>query len=138
MTLVQVLPSVNAALTATSAAALFTGYWAIRNKRVSMHWKCMTVAFLSSTIFLACYITYHLLSQVLHHYAGPWRPFYLGLLGSHTILAVLALPMVLRTMWLAAVRKKFAEHRRIARWTFPVWGYVSVTGVLVYFMLYRL
>ena len=138
MTLVEVLPSINASLNATSAAALFTGYWAIRNKRVSMHWKCMTLAFVSSTVFLGCYITYHLLSQVLHHYAGPWRPFYLGMLTSHTILAVVALPLVLRTMWLAAVRKKFADHRRIARWTFPVWAYVSVTGVLVYLMLYRL
>ncbi len=138
MTLVDVLPSTNAALNATSAAALFTGYWAIRNKRIALHRACMLVAFASSTVFLACYITYHLLSQVLHHYAGPWRPFYLGMLTSHTILAVVALPLVLRTLWLAAVRKNFAAHARIARWTFPVWAYVSVTGVLVYLMLYRL
>jgi uncharacterized membrane protein YozB (DUF420 family) len=138
MTLTDALPTVNASLNAASAAALFTGYWAIRTKRMSLHWKCMAVAFASSTLFLAGYLTYHALSQVLHHYAGPWRPFYLGMLTSHTILAVVALPLVLRTMWLSAVRRKYAAHRRIALWTFPVWAYVSVTGVLVYVMLYRL
>ena len=138
MTLTDALPTVNASLNATSAAALFTGYWAIRTKRISLHWKCMAVAFAASTLFLAGYLTYHALSQVLHHYAGPWRSFYLGMLTSHTILAVVALPLVLRTMWLSAVRRKYAAHRRIAVWTFPVWGYVSVTGVLVYWMLYRL
>lgn len=138
MTLTEALPSVNAAMNATSACALFTGYWAIRNKRVSLHWKCMAVAFTASAIFLAGYLTYHALSQVLHHYAGPGRPFYLALLTSHTILAVVALPLILRTMWLSAVRRNYAAHRRIALWTFPVWAYVSVTGVLVYWLLYRL
>ncbi len=138
MTLTEVLPTVNASLNATSAAALFTGYWAIRTKRMSLHWKCMAIAFAASTLFLAGYLTYHALSQVLHHYGGPWRPFYLTLLTSHTILAVVALPLVLRTIWLSAVRKSYAAHRRIAVWTFPVWAYVSVTGVLVYLMLYRL
>jgi putative membrane protein len=138
MTLTEALPTVNASLNAASACALFTGYWAIRKRRMSLHWKCMAVAFASSTLFLAGYLTYHALSQVLHHYAGPWRPFYLGMLTSHTILAVVALPLVLRTIWLSAVRRKYAAHRRIALWTFPVWAYVSVTGVLVYLMLYRL
>lgn len=138
MTLVDALPTVNASLNATSAVALFAGYWAIRTKRVSLHWKCMAVAFAASTLFLAGYLTYHALSQILHHYAGPWRPFYLALLGSHTILAVVVLPLILRTLWLSAVKRSYAAHRRIAVWTFPVWAYVSVTGVLVYFMLYRL
>jgi len=79
--------------------------------RVSLHWKCMAVAFAASTLFLAGYLTYHALSQILHHYAGPWRPFYLALLGSHTILAVVALPLVLRTMWLSAVRRACALVR---------------------------
>jgi putative membrane protein len=138
VTLVEVLPTVNASLNATSACALFTGYWAIRTRRMSLHWKCMAVAFAASTLFLAGYLTYHALSTVLHHYAGPGRPFYLALLGTHTVLAIVALPMVLRTIWLSAVRKSYAAHRRIAVWTFPVWAYVSVTGVLVYFLLYRL
>lgn len=138
MTLTDALPTVNASLNATSAAALFTGYWAIRTRRMSLHWKCMAVAFAASTLFLAGYLTYHAISQVLHHYAGPFRPFYLGMLTSHSILAVVALPLVLRTIWLSAVRREYAAHRRIAVWTFPVWAYVSVTGVLVYWMLYRL
>ncbi len=138
MTLTEALPTVNASLNALSACALFAGYWAIRTKRVSLHWKLMTAACVASTLFLAGYLTYHALSQVLHHYAGPWRPFYLALLTSHTILAALVLPLVLRTVWLSAVRRKYAAHRRIAVWTFPVWAYVSVTGVLVYWMLYRL
>jgi uncharacterized membrane protein YozB (DUF420 family) len=138
MTLTDVLPTVNASLNATSACALFTGYWAIRTKRMSLHWKCMAVAFVASTLFLAGYLTYHALSQVLHPYVGAARPFYLVLLGTHTVLAVVALPLVLRTIWLSAVRKSYAAHRRIAVWTFPIWAYVSVTGVLVYLMLYRL
>jgi len=138
MTVVDALPTVNASLNAVSACAVFTGYWAIRTKRTKLHWQCMAVAFAASTLFLAGYLTYHALSSVLHHYAGPWRPFYLALLTSHTLLAVVALPLVLRTMWLSAVRRSYAAHRRIARWTFPVWAYVSVTGVLVYWMLYRL
>jgi putative membrane protein len=138
MTLVDALPTVNATLNATSACALFAGYWAIRTKRFQLHWKLMAVAATASTLFLAGYLTYHALSQVLHHYAGPGRAFYLVLLTSHTILAVVALPMILRTMWLSAVKRRFVAHARLARWTFPVWGYVSVTGVVVYVMLYRL
>ena len=136
--MISLLPTINACFNALSASALLLGYWAIRRNRVRLHWQCMAVAFGASTLFLAGYLTYHALSSVLHHYAGPWRPFYLVLLGSHTILAVVALPLVLRTIWLSAVRRSYAAHRRIAVWTLPVWGYVSVTGVLVYLMLYRL
>jgi putative membrane protein len=138
MTLLEALPTVNASLNATSACALGAGYWAIRTKRASLHWKLMAVACAASTLFLAGYLTYHAMSQVLHHYAGPWRPFYLVLLGTHTVLAAVVLPLVLRTVWLSAVRRSYAAHRRIAVWTFPIWAYVSVTGVLVYWMLYRL
>ncbi len=137
MTLAEALPTVNAAMNATSAGFLFTGYWAIRTKRISLHWKCMAVAFAASAIFLAGYLTRIALTGP-HHYQGPGRTFYLVLLGTHTTLAVLALPLILRTMWLSAVRRKYAAHRRIAVWTFPVWAYVSVTGVVVYWMLYRL
>ncbi|TMA28368.1 MAG: DUF420 domain-containing protein [Deltaproteobacteria bacterium] len=137
MTLAEVLPSVNASFNGVSACALFTGYWAIRTKRFALHWKCMAVAFTASALFLAGYLTRFALTGV-HRYQGPGRTFYLVLLGTHTVLAVLALPLILRTMWLSAVRRKYASHRRIAVWTWPVWAYVSVTGVVVYWMLYRL
>jgi len=125
LTLAEGLPTFNAAMNASSAAALFTGYWAVRTRRVSLHWKCMAAAFGASALFLVGYLTRFALTGV-HHYAGPWRTFYL------------ALPLILRTMWLSAVRKAYPAHRKVARWTFPVWAYVSVTGVLVYWMLYRL
>jgi putative membrane protein len=137
VTLAEALPGVNASLNATSACALFAGYWAIRTRRLSLHWKCMAAAFAASSLFLVGYLTRYALTGV-HHYAGPGRGFYLVLLGTHTLLAALALPLILRTMWLSAVRRSYAAHRRIAVWTFPVWAYVSVTGVLVYIMLYRL
>jgi putative membrane protein len=137
MTLADVLPGVNATLNAASACALFLGYWAIRTKRYALHWKCMAAAFTASSLFLAGYLTRFALTGV-HRYQGPYRNFYLVLLGTHTLLAILALPLILRTMWLSAVRKSFQKHRRLAVWTFPVWAYVSVTGVAVYWMLYRL
>jgi putative membrane protein len=137
VTLGEALPSVNAAMNGASACALFTGYWAIRTRRLSLHWKCMAVAFAASGLFLVGYLTRFALTGV-HHYAGPGRTFYLALLATHTLLAVVALPLILRTMWLSAVRRRFQAHRRVAVWTFPVWAYVSVTGVVVYFMLYRL
>jgi len=137
VTLAEALPGVNASLNATSACALFAGYWAVRTRRLSLHWKCMAAAFAASSLFLVGYLTRYALTGV-HHYAGPGRGFYLVLLGTHTLLAALALPLILRTMWLSAVRRSYAAHRRIAVWTFPGWAYASVTGVLVYIMLYRL
>jgi putative membrane protein len=137
MTLAEFLPTMNAAMNATSAAALFAGFWAIRKRRPQLHWKFMVGAFVASAIFLVGYLTRFALTGV-HHYQGPFRSFYLVLLGTHTVLAVVALPLILRTMWLSAVRRRFAAHARIAVWTFPVWAYVSVTGVVVYVMLYRL
>jgi len=139
MTLAQALPSVNAAMNAVSACALFAGWVAIRRGRFGLHWKLMATAFAASTLFLAGYLTRIALTGV-HRFPlqGPVRTAYYLLLGSHTLLAVVALPFVLRTIWLSAVRRSFEQHRRIAVWTFPVWAYVSVTGVLVYLMLYHL
>jgi putative membrane protein len=137
VTVAEFLPGMNAAFNATSACALFAGYWAIRTRRFSLHWKLMAVAFTASSLFLVGYLTRFALTGV-HRYQGPGRTFYLVLLGTHTVLAVVALPLILRTLWLSAVRRRYAAHRRIAVWTFPVWAYVSVTGVLVYWMLYRL
>jgi len=137
VTLAEALPTVNAALNATSACALFLGYWAVRTKRYALHWKFMTAAFTASSLFLVGYLTRFALTGV-HRYQGPFRSFYLLLLGTHTVLAVVSVPLILRTIWLSAVRKSFQQHRRLAVWTFPVWAYVSVTGVVVYWMLYRL
>ena len=137
MTLAEALPTVNAALNATSACALFAGYWAIRTRRIALHWKLMAAAFVASSLFLVGYLTRFALTGV-HRYQGPFRSFYLLLLGTHTVLAVVSVPLILRTIWLSAVRKSFQQHRRLAVWTFPVWAYVSVTGVVVYWMLYRL
>jgi putative membrane protein len=139
VTLAEALPTFNAAMNATSAAALFAGYWAIRTRRQSLHWKLMAAAFCASAIFLAGYLTRFALTGV-HRYPGTgvMKTVYLAILGTHTVLAICCLPLILRTMWLSAVKKRFADHRKIARWTFPVWGYVSVTGVVVYLMLYRL
>ena len=137
MTVAEFLPGLNAAFNATSACALFAGYWAIRTRRLSLHWKFMAVAFTASSLFLIGYLTRFALPGI-HRYQGPGRTFYLALLGTHTFLAVVALPLILRTLWLSAVKRRYAAHRRIAVWTFPVWAYVSVTGVLVYWMLYRL
>jgi putative membrane protein len=137
MTLAEALPTVNAVMNATSACALFAGYWAIKSGRRELHWKFMATAFAASALFLAGYLTRFALTGV-HRYQGPGRTFYFILLGTHTTLAVVALPLILRTMWLSAVRKQYAAHRRIAVWTLPIWAYVSVTGVVVYWMLYRL
>ena len=138
MTLADVLPTVNAALNATSAVLLFAGWRAIRAGRRDVHRALMLSAFGSSTLFLASYLTRVALTGT-HRFPGSGllRAAYLAVLASHTLLAVAALPLVLRTLFLA-LRERLPEHRRIARWTFPIWLYVSVTGVVVYVMLYHL
>ncbi len=131
------LPAVNAALNGTCALLLVAGYLFIRNQKVLLHKAAMGGAFLTSVFFLISYLTYH-----AHHgatrFAGTgWvRPAYFTLLISHTFLAVVILPLSLRTLYLA-LRSRFNDHKRIARWTLPIWLYVSVTGVAVYWMLYR-
>jgi putative membrane protein len=139
MTLAEVLPSWNAAMNAASACALFAGWSAIRRGNRALHWKLMSVAFGASVLFLAGYLTRFALTGV-HRFPlhGAVRTFYYVLLGTHTVLAAIALPFVLRTMWLSAVKRSYDRHKRIAVWTFPIWAYVSVTGVLVYVMLYHL
>ncbi len=136
MTLAAVLPSVNAALNATSAALLVGGFAAIRAGRRDVHRRFMLGALASSTLFLAGYLTRIALTGT-HRFpgGGALRATYLAVLGSHTLLAAIALPLVLRTVFLAW-RGRFPSHRRIARWTLPVWLYVSVTGVAVYALLY--
>lgn len=131
------LPAVNAALNAVCAVLLVVGFGFIRRRRIAAHRRTMKTAFVVSVLFLASYLTYHAHAGV-HRYpgAGPARTVYLAILATHTILAAAVVPLVLRTLYLAG-QSRFVEHRRIARWTLPIWFYVSVTGVVVYTMLYR-
>ncbi|MEO8035853.1 MAG: DUF420 domain-containing protein [Acidobacteriota bacterium] len=139
MTLLQVLPILNASLNALSGVLLFTGFLFIRQRRIQVHKRFMLAACTSSTLFLISYITYHSLRHgVVTRFAGTgfWRTFYLSMLTSHTILAIIVLPLAIVTV-LKGLKMNVPQHRRIARWTFPLWMYVSVTGVLVYFFLYQ-
>ncbi len=138
MAIADLLPTVNACLNATSAVLLFVGYRAIRAKRIARHRMAMQSAFVTSAIFLVSYLTRFYLTGA-HHFPGDgWlKIVYLAILFSHMVLAVATVPLVLRTLYLARA-KRFVEHRRIARFTFPIWMYVSVTGVIVYMMLYHL
>jgi len=130
-------PGIDAALNATSALLLTIGYVFIRRKKVRAHKACMLSAVVTSTLFLVCYIWYHARHGVTRFAGhGVVRGFYLTLLASHTVLAVVIVPLVLITVY-RAWRGMFDRHRRIARWTLPLWVYVSVTGVVVYWMLYQ-
>jgi putative membrane protein len=132
------LPTVNAFLNATSAVLLALGYRAIRRLEIERHRALMLSAATTSTLFLISYITYHAhVGSVRFTGRGPIRAVYFGILGSHTLLAIVVLPLVLRTLYLG-LRRKDDKHRRIARVTLPIWLYVSVTGVIVYWMLYHL
>ena len=130
------LPSVNAGLNLTSATLLAVGYLFIRRGRVSSHRTCMVGAFLASSLFLGSYVLYHLHEgNVRFQGHGFIRGIYFAILISHTILAVVIVPLVLRTLYLAW-KGRFDLHREWARWTLPLWFYVSVTGVVIYEMLY--
>ena len=132
------LPALNACLNATSALFLLLAYRAIRRREIDRHRRLMLAAAITSAVFLASYLTYHArVGSVRFTGQGPVRTIYFAILISHTILAVTVLPLVLRTLYLG-LRRRDGQHRRIARWTFPIWLYVSVTGVIVYVMLYRL
>lgn len=132
------LPSINAALNALSAVLLLLGFIFIKRGNRAAHRNCMVGALISSTAFLACYLTYHALVQGVTRFQGTgWpRSLYFTILLSHTILAMVLLPLVFLTV-VRAMRGQFERHKAIARWTWPVWMYVSVTGVLVYLMLYH-
>jgi putative membrane protein len=134
----ELLPAVNACLNGTSAILLFSGWRAIKARRVETHWRLMVAAVTASALFLVFYVIRFSLTGA-HRYPAPdWtRTVYYVVLSSHSLLAVVVLPLVARTLFLGA-RKRFAQHKKLARWTFPIWAYVSVTGVIVYFMLYHL
>ena len=130
------LPALNASLNAASAVLLCAGYVFIRRKRVAAHRACMLLALLTSALFLASYLTYHYHAGSVPYRGSGWtRPVYFTLLISHTILAVAVVPLALITVARAA-RGRFDRHVKIARLTLPIWIYVSVTGVVIYWMLY--
>jgi putative membrane protein len=131
------LPTVDASLNALSAVFLATGFFFIRRKNVRAHKTCMLSAVATSVLFLGCYLTYHFFHGVTRFPGQGWaRPLYFALLVSHTVLAAAIVPLVLVTLY-RAWRQRFDLHRKIARWTFPIWLYVSVTGVVVYWVLYH-
>lgn len=131
------LPTVNAALNFTAAVLIGTGFYFIKQKNIPAHKVCMIAALGVSAVFLASYLFYHYnVGNVRFTKQGWIRDVYFPLLITHTILATVVLPMVLRTAFLA-FKGRFVNHVRIAKWTFPAWMYVSITGVVVYFMLYH-
>ncbi len=137
---VPLLVSFNALMNASATALLLLGLWTIHRGWKEAHARLMVAALGASALFLAGYLTYHFGLQKTQgptpfHGTGIWRPLYFALLITHVLGAIVNLPMVLRTFWLAH-RERWDDHRRLARWTFPLWLYVSVTGVLVYFTLY--
>jgi uncharacterized membrane protein YozB (DUF420 family) len=132
------LPALNAGLNATSALLLAAGYASIRRGRVLAHRACMLAACAVSALFLAFYLTYHAQVGSVHFTGRGWiRPVYFTILISHTVLAAAIVPLALVTLW-RAWRERFGAHRRVARWTLPIWMYVSVTGVVIYLMLYQI
>ena len=133
---VPLWPSLNAGLNATSGILITTGWLFIRARRVAAHRRCMVAALYVSGLFFISYLLYHARVGHVRFGATGWiRSGYLLILISHTTLAIVTVPLALRTAWLAR-RQRFAEHRALAHWTLPIWLYVSVSGVVVYFMLY--
>jgi putative membrane protein len=135
---VSQLPSLNAALNSLSAILLIAGYLFIRSRNIKAHKTCMLAAFASSILFLISYLVYHYqVDSVPFQGQGGIRLVYFTILLTHTILAITVVPLALVTLY-RAFKERFDRHRRIARWTFPIWLYVSVTGVVVYWMLYQI
>lgn len=131
------LPAVNAALNATSGVLLLIGYALIRARRIEQHRRCMLAAFATSSLFLICYVIYHAqVGSVRFTRQGFVRPIYFTILITHVSLAAVVLPLAIVTLS-RGLKARYARHRAIARWTLPIWLYVSVTGVLVYVLLYQ-
>ena len=132
------LPAVNASLNALATVLLATGWVLISQGKVEQHRRCMLAAFATSSLFLASYLVYHFnVGSIAFTGQGPLRILYFAILISHIVLAIDILPMALITL-ARALRTQFDAHRRIARWTLPLWLYVSITGVIVYIMLYQM
>jgi uncharacterized membrane protein YozB (DUF420 family) len=131
------LPAVNAVLNATAALLLVWGYTLIRKRRIEQHRRVMLTAFGTSVLFLICYLLYHAqVGSVRYQKTGILRPIYFTILITHTLLAA-AVPVLAVITLNRGLKARYASHRAIARWTLPIWLYVSVTGVIVYLMLYQ-
>jgi uncharacterized membrane protein YozB (DUF420 family) len=131
------LPAVNASLNALSGVLLLIGYVLIRTKRIPAHRAVMITAFVTSSLFLVCYVIYHAqVGSVPFPRHGVVRPIYFAILITHVLLAASVPPLAIVTMT-RGLKGRYPQHRKIARWTFPIWMYVSVTGVLVYVLLYQ-
>lgn len=140
----SIFPAIDATLNGMAAVLIGTGVYFIKTKRPQIHRKFMIAAVTCSALFLACYLTYHGIlgrasGSVSKHFTGTGivRPVYFTILISHTILAVVIVPLVLISLT-RGLKSNFLKHRAIARWTYPLWMYVSVTGVVIYLMLYRI
>jgi uncharacterized membrane protein YozB (DUF420 family) len=135
--MVHYLPAVNATLNAISAVLLAVGYVLIRSRRIDAHRRVMIAAFTTSSLFLICYVIYHAqVGSVRFPRQGFVRPIYYGILITHVTLAATVPPLAIITLS-RGLKARFDRHRAIARWTLPIWLYVSVTGVLVYVLLYQ-
>jgi uncharacterized membrane protein YozB (DUF420 family) len=133
-------PALNAFLNGTSAVLIGAGLYSIKSGHRETHKRLMLLAFVTSTLFLLSYLYYHLVLRAgVTHFQGQGfsRPLYFSILLSHTFLAVVFVPFILVTLY-RALKGRFAQHRAIARWTYPIWMYVSVTGVVIYVMLYKI
>ncbi len=138
MIAIRDLPAVNAALNASAAVLLIWGYTLIRRKRVQVHRRVMVSAFAVSSLFLISYVIYHAqVGSVPFQKTGPIRTVYFSILLTHTVLAA-TVPFLASITLYRGWKGNYQRHRAIARWTFPIWLYVSVTGVIVYLMLYRM
>jgi uncharacterized membrane protein YozB (DUF420 family) len=134
----SLFPALNATLNGTSAILITTGRVLIARKQIQLHRACMLAAVATSSLFLASYLYYHAHVGSVHFPGtGLARPVYFTILISHTLLAVAVVPLVLLSL-INGLKSRFDRHRRISRWTFPIWLYVSVTGVVVYIMLYQI
>ncbi len=140
----SIFPAINASLNGAAAVLIGTGVYFIKTQRPATHKKFMISAVICSSLFLVCYVTYHVLlrshsGSVSKHFAGTGVPreVYFTILISHTILAVVIVPLVLISLT-RGLQSNFLKHRAIARWTYPLWMYVSVTGVIIYLMLYKI
>ena len=134
----SIFPTINATLNGTSAVLLVTAHSMIKRGRVATHRGLMLAAVTTSSLFLISYLYYHAHVGSVHFQGQGWsRPLYFTILISHTILAAAIVPLVIITLS-RALRERFDRHRAIARWTYPIWLYVSITGVVIYFMLYHL
>ena len=133
----ELFPPLNATLNGTSAVLLAVGHRFIKRGSMAAHRACMIAAVVCSTVFLASYLWYHAHVGSVRYPLHDWtRTLYLCILGTHTVMAATIVPMVIGTLTFA-LRGRFERHRSLARWTYPIWMYVSVTGVIIYLMLYQ-